>query len=147
MPPTSGKWRTAKEIVQIYVDPCKVAGQLFRISSISVLGAPTVSFDKNTTDTVTNMPTARKISMGGKLTVSETPVREGYAFAGWSKSPTDRSNVKTTFGIRRKTLRNSVGSMVGKDSPILTDPIMTQRPEQLSVEQFVALTNLIATVL
>ncbi len=96
---TPGKWRTAKEIVQIYVDPCKVAGQLFRISSISVLGAPTVSFDKNTTDTVTNMPTARKASMGAKLTVSETPVREGYAFAGWSKSPTDRSNVKTTFGI------------------------------------------------
>ncbi len=96
---TPGKWRTAKEVVQIYLDPCKVAGQLFRISSISVLGSPTVSFDKNTTDTVTNMPTARKISMGGKLTVSETPVREGYAFAGWSKSPTDRSNVKTTFGI------------------------------------------------
>lgn len=96
---TPGKWRTAKEIVQIYLDPCKVAGQLFRISSISVLGSPTVSFDKNTTDTVTNMPTARKVSMGGKLTVSETPVREGYAFAGWSKSPTDRSNVKTTFGI------------------------------------------------
>lgn len=78
---TPGKWRTAKEIVQIYLDPCKVAGQLFRISSISVLGSPTVSFDKNTTDAVTNMPTARKASMGASVTISQTPVREGYAFA------------------------------------------------------------------
>lgn len=37
--------------------------------------------------------------MGASVTISQTPVREGYAFAGWSKSPTDRSNVKTTFGI------------------------------------------------
>lgn len=56
-----------------------------------------------------------------------------------------RRVVKTTFGMRRKTLRNSVGSMVGKDSPILADPIMTKRPEQLSVSEFVALTNLVAS--
>ena len=73
-------------------------------------------------------------------------VRNGVSDLGCDEA-LFRRTVKTTFGMRRKTLRNSVGSMVGKDSPILTNPIMTQRPEQLSVEQFVALTNLIATVL
>ena len=55
--------------------------------------------------------------------------------------------VKTTFGTRRKTLRNSVASIVGKDSPILADEMMKLRPEQLSVAQFVALTNLVASSL
>ena len=55
--------------------------------------------------------------------------------------------VKTTFGTRRKTLRNSVASMVGKDSPILSDEMMKLRPEQLSVEQFITLTNLVASSL
>lgn len=55
--------------------------------------------------------------------------------------------VKTTFGMRRKTLRNSVASMVGKDSRIMTDEIMKQRPEQLSVTDFIRLTNLVASAL
>lgn len=55
--------------------------------------------------------------------------------------------VKTTFGTRRKTLRNSVASMVGKDSPILADPMMRLRPEQLSVTDFVELTRMVAGVL
>ena len=96
---TAGKWRTAKEVVSIYVDPCKTSGQNFRISYIQLLAAPTVSFDANTTDTVTGMPEAAKIAMGSKYTISEKPVREGYTFLGWAKSADDRSDVKTTFGI------------------------------------------------
>ena len=55
--------------------------------------------------------------------------------------------VKATFGTRRKTLRNSVASIVGKDSAILREDIMSLRPEQLSVEQFIGLTNLVASAL
>ncbi len=55
--------------------------------------------------------------------------------------------VKTTFGTRRKTLRNSVASMVGKDSDILSAEIMRKRPEQLSVADFVELTNMVASAL
>ena len=96
---TSGKWSTADTVVQIYVDPCKTTGQNFRISSIAVLSSPTVTFDKNTTDTVTGMPSATKVTLGSTLTVKETPVREGYTFLGWSKSATERDVVKTTYGI------------------------------------------------
>lgn len=48
--------------------------------------------------------------------------------------------VKTTFGQRRKTIRNSIGSLVPKNAPILADPIMKLRPEALSVDQFIQLT-------
>ena len=51
--------------------------------------------------------------------------------------------VKTTFGQRRKTLRNSVKSLCSNPE-ILSDPIFNKRPEQLSVEEFVYLTNLIS---
>ena len=49
--------------------------------------------------------------------------------------------VKTAFGQRRKTLRNSIGGLMGKDNPVLADPIMGMRPEQLSVEDFIKLTK------
>ena len=49
--------------------------------------------------------------------------------------------VKTTFNQRRKTLRNSIKPILGQQCPIYTDPIFNKRPEQLSVEQFVLLTN------
>lgn len=52
--------------------------------------------------------------------------------------------VKTAFNQRRKQMRNSLQTMVGKGNELLNDPIFTQRPEQLSVEAFVQLTNLIA---
>lgn len=52
--------------------------------------------------------------------------------------------VKTGFNQRRKTLRNSLKPLLGKDSPINSEPILDLRPEQLSVEQFVRLTNLVA---
>lgn len=48
--------------------------------------------------------------------------------------------VKTAFGQRRKTLRNSLGGLIPPDSPILQDPIMKERPERLGVEDFIRLT-------
>jgi 16S rRNA (adenine1518-N6/adenine1519-N6)-dimethyltransferase len=51
--------------------------------------------------------------------------------------------VKTAFNQRRKQMRNSLMQIVGKDNPILSDPIFTKRPEQLSVEEFISLTQLI----
>lgn len=49
--------------------------------------------------------------------------------------------VKTAFGQRRKTLRNSIGGLIPPGSPILEDPIMGQRPERLGVEDFIRLTK------
>lgn len=48
--------------------------------------------------------------------------------------------VKTAFGMRRKTLRNSLAGMLKPDSPLLDNPILKLRPEQLSVEDFISLT-------
>lgn len=50
--------------------------------------------------------------------------------------------IKTSFNQRRKTLRNSMKPMLGKDNAIYSDPIFDKRPEQLSVEEFIYLTNL-----
>ncbi len=52
--------------------------------------------------------------------------------------------VKTSFGQRRKTLRNSLRGLLPKDSPVLERDVFRQRPEQLSVSEFIELTNLIA---
>lgn len=49
--------------------------------------------------------------------------------------------VKSTFNQRRKKLRNSIQQIVGKESPLLADPILDKRPEQLSIEEFIALTR------
>ncbi len=49
--------------------------------------------------------------------------------------------VKTAFNQRRKTMRNSLKNLIS-DS-IKANPVFNQRPEQLSVEQFIDLTNLI----
>ena len=51
--------------------------------------------------------------------------------------------VKTAFNQRRKQMRNSLMGLVGKENPLLNDPIFTKRPEQLSVEEFISLTQLI----
>lgn len=48
--------------------------------------------------------------------------------------------VKTTFNQRRKTLRNSIKPLLGKEYPDYNQPIFDKRPEQLSVEQFICLT-------
>lgn len=49
--------------------------------------------------------------------------------------------VKTTFNQRRKTLRNSIKPILGKDSPLTADELFNKRPEQLSVQDFIELTN------
>lgn len=51
--------------------------------------------------------------------------------------------VKTSFGQRRKTLRNSLRSMIGCNTEVLNQAIFAMRPEQLSVAQFIELTNII----
>jgi len=58
--------------------------------------------------------------------------------------------VKTVFNQRRKMLRVSLKQMFTGNMPspdFFTQDIMTQRPEQLSVEQFVDLTNKVEVVL
>lgn len=55
--------------------------------------------------------------------------------------------VKTVFGQRRKMLRVSLRQIVDADKAgagFFTQDIMTKRPEQLSVAQFVELTNMVA---
>ncbi len=47
--------------------------------------------------------------------------------------------VKTSFGQRRKTLRNSLSGLIPAGSPLLSDPIMQLRPERLGVEEFIML--------
>ena len=58
-----------------------------------------------------------------------------------------RQIVKTTFNRRRKTLRNSIKPILGKDSPLVQDSLFDKRPEQLSVQQFIDLTNQVEEVL
>lgn len=50
--------------------------------------------------------------------------------------------VKTAFGQRRKTLRNSLSSLIQPGAPALSSRFMSERPERLSVEDFIELTNL-----
>ena len=63
--------------------------------------------------------------------------------------------VKTAFGQRRKMMRNPLKPLAAAKaarcgwspeelSAFLSQPVFSQRPEQLSVEEFVALTNLLA---
>ena len=55
--------------------------------------------------------------------------------------------VKTTFNQRRKTLRNSIKPILGKDHPLCADELFNKRPEQLSVADFIGLTNRVAQAL
>ena len=52
-----------------------------------------------------------------------------------------RRIVKTVFAMRRKMMRNGMKQILGKDSPMLADPLFTNRPEQLSVQEYIDLTN------
>ena len=49
--------------------------------------------------------------------------------------------VKTTFNQRRKTLRNSISTILDKSHPLSADALFDKRPEQLSVQDFISLTN------
>ena len=57
--------------------------------------------------------------------------------------------VKTTFNQRRKMLRVSLRQLLPSDSPFFTtnSSLLTLRPEQLSIQQFVDLTNKVAAEL
>ncbi len=59
-----------------------------------------------------------------------------------------RRVVKTTFNQRRKTLRNNIKPLLAdmglEDAPFLSGDLFNLRPEQLSVRQFIDLTNLIS---
>lgn len=54
---------------------------------------------------------------------------------------TFKNVVKTAFGQRRKTLRNSLKGLLGPDNPILETEIMSLRPERLGVEDFIEITR------
>lgn len=54
--------------------------------------------------------------------------------------------VKTTFGQRRKTIRNSIKGFMAPGNAMPDSPLLALRPEQLSVKQFIELTNLIASL-
>jgi len=55
-----------------------------------------------------------------------------------------RKVVKCTFGMRRKMLRNSLRQVYERDVPLPADcPYLDKRPEQLSVEDFIRLTNMV----
>lgn len=54
--------------------------------------------------------------------------------------------VKTSFGQRRKTLRNSLKSLLPAGMTIPDNPMFALRPEQLRVEQFIELTNIISNL-
>lgn len=57
-----------------------------------------------------------------------------------------RTVVKTAFAQRRKTLRNSLRPLLPPDVTLNDHPLGSLRPEQLSVEQFVALTRHLAAL-
>ena len=62
-----------------------------------------------------------------------------------------RRVVKKCFGMRRKMLRNNLRALLGELCPdrdvadFLADPLFSKRPEQLSVAQYIDLTNRVAT--
>ena len=58
-----------------------------------------------------------------------------------------RRIVKTVFTMRRKMMRNGMKQIVGKDAPLLEDPIFNKRPEQLSVQDYIDLTNQVSDYL
>lgn len=57
-----------------------------------------------------------------------------------------RTIVKTTFGQRRKTLRNSIRGLLPPGCVLPDLPVWGQRPEQLSVQEFINLTNVVTAI-
>lgn len=51
--------------------------------------------------------------------------------------------VKATFNQRRKTIRNSIKAVLGKQDYDTSAEIFDKRPEQLSVSDFIMLTNIV----
>lgn len=57
-----------------------------------------------------------------------------------------RTIVKTTFGQRRKTLRNSIRGLLPPGCVLPDLSVWGQRPEQLSVQEFINLTNVVTAI-
>lgn len=57
-----------------------------------------------------------------------------------------RTIVKTTFGQRRKTLRNSIRGLLLPGCVLPDLQVWGQRPEQLSVQEFINLTNVVTAL-
>lgn len=60
-----------------------------------------------------------------------------------------RTVVKTTFGMRRKTLRNSLRGLLPPGKTLSgpeAETLTALRPEQLTVQQFIQLTNMVAEI-
>ena len=57
--------------------------------------------------------------------------------------------VKTTFNQRRKMLRVSLRQLLPPDAPFFTEQadLLVRRPEQLTIAEFVALTNKVGEAL
>lgn len=55
--------------------------------------------------------------------------------------------VKTTFNQRRKMMRNSIAAILPKDNPFSENAVFNRRPEQLSVQEFIDLTNQVEAAL
>lgn len=54
-----------------------------------------------------------------------------------------RTVVKTAFNQRRKTLRNSLKQLLPQDRNVIDNELFGKRPEQLGVEKFVDITNIV----
>lgn len=67
-------------------------------------------------------------------------VRNGVTDLGCDEALFKRV-VKTAFGQRRKTLRNSLAPLIPPGHPLREDPLMSERPERLSVARFVEITR------
>ncbi len=65
-------------------------------------------------------------------------VRTGHLFVAMKGEKAFFLLVKTAFNQRRKTLRNALKALF--DPAVLADPIFNRRAEQLSVNDFAALT-------
>ncbi|MCM1451953.1 MAG: 16S rRNA (adenine(1518)-N(6)/adenine(1519)-N(6))-dimethyltransferase RsmA [Clostridium sp.] len=57
-----------------------------------------------------------------------------------------RTVVKTSFGQRRKTLRNSIRPLLPPGAALPDSELLALRPEQLAQDQFYELTNLISSL-
>lgn len=55
--------------------------------------------------------------------------------------------VKTTFNQRRKTIRNSIKPLIGKEVKLDESAVWGKRPEQLSVREFIELTKVVEDIL
>ncbi len=79
--------------IGVLTEPGLLAGDYEQTLTISAIAnAPTVSiiYDKNTTDTVSNLPAEDEYTLSGNTVTisSKTPARSGYDFAGWEDATT-----------------------------------------------------------